>query len=141
MSRKMMDKTRIQTNKKLNKTEREIGRIYKSDPALKRIIREYMDYMKTVKEKTQESYDAYMNETDRDKKEDLKKEYMKEVRYLTTGSKQYRKLVKRFTEVMADVNQKALDIVNDTMTDIYCMNYNEVATECKKVGIKVNGKK
>ena len=64
---------------------------------------------------------------------------MKEVRYLTTGSKQYRKLVKRFTEVMADVNQKALDIVNDTMTDIYCMNYNEVATECKKVGIKVNG--
>lgn len=139
MSRKIMDKTRIQTNKKLNKTEREIGRIYKSDPALKRIIREYMDYMKTVKEKTQESYDAYMNETDQDKKEDLKKEYMKEVRYLTTGSKRYRKLVKRFTEVMADVNQKALDIVNDTMTDIYCMNYNEVATECKKVGIKVNG--
>lgn len=134
-----MDKTRIQTNKKLNKTEREIGRIYKSDPALKRIIREYMDYMKTVKEKTQESYDAYMNETDQDKKEDLKKEYMKEVRYLTTGSKRYRKLVKRFTEVMADVNQKALNIVNDTMTDIYCMNYNEVATECKKVGIKVNG--
>lgn len=134
-----MDKARIQTNKKLNKMEREIGRIYKDDPALKHIQKEYADYMKMVQKETKSSYEAYINETDRDVKEDLKKTYMEKVRALTINSPKYRKLIERITSVLAKVNQRALDVSNKAMREIYTINYNQVAEECVRVGIKVNG--
>jgi hypothetical protein len=40
---------------------------------------------------------------------------------------------------MAKVNQEALDVVNESMAGVYCINYNQIATECKRAGIKVNG--
>lgn len=134
-----MDKARTQTNKELNKIDRKIGRIYQSDPALKNIQKEYNKYMKMVQEKTQSSYDAYINETDREIREDLKKAYMNEVRSLTIESKQYRKLIQKFAKVMSGVNEEALKVVNDSITDVYTLNYNQVAVDCKEVGIEVNG--
>jgi hypothetical protein len=134
-----MDRARIQTNKELNKIDRKIGRIYQSDPALKNIQKEYDKYMKMVQEKTQSSYDAYINEIDREIREDLKKVYMNEVRSLTIESKQYRKLIQKFAKVMSDVNEEALKVVNDSITDVYTLNYNQVAVDCKEVGIEVNG--
>jgi hypothetical protein len=92
-----------------------------------------------VQEKTQSSYDAYINETDREIREDLKKVYMNEVRALTIESKQYRKLIQKFAKVMSKVNEEALKVVNDSMTDVYTLNYNQVAVDCKEVGIEVNG--
>lgn len=95
--------------------------------------------MKKVKLDTQELYDSYISATDRDEKAELKKAYSDAVQKLTLGSKQYRSLLDRFTKAMAGANDKALAIANDTMLDIYTMNYNQVADECKKVGIRVDG--
>ena len=134
-----MDKARRQTDKILNGMKHEIGRIYESDPALIHIQREYDNYMSMVQKRTEESYNKYMKETDQDKKAELKKIYTDEVKDLTINSAQYKKLVKRITSVMADVNQRALNICNKNMAEIYAINYNQVAVDCRKVGIRVDG--
>lgn len=130
-----MDRARTKTDQKLNKMESQIGRIYESSPALKRIEKEYAEYMKMVEKKTESAYKAYKESDDAD----LKKAYTDAVRALTIESKEYKKLVKKFTEIMAQVNQEALDLVNSSMSEIYALNYNEVAVECKRVGIRVDG--
>ena len=134
-----MDRARAQTDKKLNQMEREIGRIYENDPALKRIEKEYAKYMKMVEKRTEAAYKAYMEEDDAEAKADLKKAYSDEVRALTLDSKEYKKLVKRITSTLSEVNQKAVDVANNAMADIYMLNYNQVAVDCRKAGIKVNG--
>jgi len=135
----MLDKARQKTDKRLKEMEKKIGRMYRMHPALKSIKKEFADYMKMVQKKTKTSYDDYINETDPDKREEKKKIYTDEVKKLTLQSSQYKKLVKKIAKTMAKVNQDALDIVNAEMVPIYTDNYNQVAVECKKVGIKVNG--
>lgn len=132
-----MDKARIQTDKKLKSMEKEISRVYKTYPALLSVEKEYAEYLEMVKEKTADLYTAYVE----DPNDDTKKAYMDEVRKLTIGSKKYNELVKKTASVLAEVNEKALDISNKAMVEIYAINYNQVADECKRVGIKVNGNK
>ena len=50
------------------------------------------------------------------------------------------RIIKEFTRVLAQVNQKALDVVNGTLPEVYAVSYNNVADECRRVGIKVNGR-
>lgn len=134
-----MDNARERTDKCLQKMEREIGRIYSSSPALKRIRNKYMEYMKEVEEQTKEAYKAYKKENDASKKAELKKEYIRQVKELTLENKKYKAIVSEFTRVMAEVNQQAIDYTNSKMKSIYIDNYNQVAVDCRKVGIKVNG--
>lgn len=135
----MADKARQKTDKRLKEMEKKIGRMYRMHPALIEVRKEYAKYMKMVQKRTESSYKAYINETDKDIKEDLKHVYMDELRGLTIQSKRYNKLVKKIVKTMAKVNQDALDIVNAEMVPIYTDNYNQVAEECRKVGIEVNG--
>lgn len=134
----MIDNARTQTDKRLNEIERKIGRLYKTHPALKRIQKDYDKYMSMVQTRTDDLYRAYINETDKDIKSEAKKTYMDAVERLTIKSKEYQKLVKKIVETLAKVNQEALDITNDSMAEIYMINYNQVATDCRHVGIKVN---
>jgi len=134
-----MDKIRQETDKKLNAMEAKIGRIYENSPALKRVKKEYLNYMDMVQKRTESSYKAYINESDKDIKEKLKQAYTAEIESLTIRSAAYNKIIKKFTKALAKVNQEALNVVNGTMTEIYCINYNQVASECTRVGIKVNG--
>lgn len=133
-----MDKARMQTEKKLNRLESAIGRVYENSPALKRVSAEYKRYMASVQKAAEGSYRAYINETDKETKDELKKVYMDEIKALTINSKEYKKLIDEITTVLARVNQDALDIVNAGMLTIYAENYNQVAEECRKAGIKVN---
>jgi chromosome segregation ATPase len=135
------DRARTQTDKRLESMEKEIGRVYQNSPAMKRIVKKFNTYMKDVQDQTADLYDAYMQESDRDEKIKKKKAYSEAVQELTLRSKEYRKILKEFTQVMAETNQQALKVANDAMVDIYVMNYNQVADECRKVGIKVNGEK
>lgn len=135
----MTDKARQKTDKRLKKMERDISRMYKMHPALIAIRKEFAKYMKMVQKRTESSYNAYVNETDKDIKEDLKRVYMDELKGLTIQSKKYRRLVKKIVKTMAKVNQDALNIVNAEMVSVYTDNYNQVAVDCEKVGIKVNG--
>lgn len=133
-----MDKARRKTDKRLKKMEREMGGVYKKDPALLAVEKEYAAYMKDVQEKTKPEYDDYIHAKDGEKTE-KKKAYQDAVKALTLNSKEYRKIVEKVCAVLAKVNQKALDIANDQMIAIYTDNYNQVAEECRRVGIKVNG--
>lgn len=135
----MADKARTQTDKKLRQMERDIGRVYRLHPALLAVEKEYAKYMGIVQEKTKAEYRAYMDEDDPDIKAEKEKAYMRKVRELTMESTRYNKIVEKIVGVLADVNQQALDISNKAMPEIYAMNYNQVAEDCKKVGIKVNG--
>ena len=135
----MADNARKQTEKKLKQMERDIGRVYKLHPALLSVKKEYAKYMGMVQRKTKKEYDAYMDESDPDIRAEKKKVYMNKVRALTMESKQYEKILRKIISVLSRVNQDALDISNKAMPEIYAINYNQVAEDCKKVGIKVNG--
>jgi hypothetical protein len=134
-----MDKARNRTDKILTQMERRINEVYTRSPALLRIQKKYNKYMQEVSVATYEAYMAYQNEPMGDNRDRLKKAYMSEVRGYTLDNKRYLSIVSEFTEIMADVNQQALDIVNAEMPEIYMLNYNQIADACKKVGIKVNG--
>jgi len=131
------DRARKKTDKMLRGMERRVRAVYSSDPSLLRMQKKYENYMESVKLATQESYEAYKNAPAGDERDRLKQAYVKEVRDLTINNRLYKDLISEFTRVMAQVNQTALDIVNSEMEDVYMVNYNQVAVDCKKVGIKV----
>lgn len=132
-----IDKAREQTDKILKEMERDIGRVYKTNPALLKSKKKLMNYLDKVKEQTKPEYDKYVNETDEKERKRLKKIYGDKVKELTFESKEYKKILKEFVETLSITNQSALNIVNDSMINIYTLNYNQVGEECKKVGIKV----
>ena len=65
---------------------------------------------------------------------------MEAMRKHTFGSKEYTAIMDEYADAIAGANAKALDIANDAMIEVYTISYNQVADECKRVGIKVNGK-
>lgn len=120
--------------------ERQIRKEYRKNSDLREAEKIFLRYMEKVKGKTQAEYDAYINADDGEKK-DLKKKYIQAVKSLTVYSKEYKKMIERVTRLLAKANQNALDIVNNEMVSIYTDNYNQVAEDCRRVGIKVNGRK
>ena len=130
-----MDRARTQTDKKLDMIEREIGRVYKEHPALLAIEKEYAKYMAKVQKQTEKEYKAYKEDPEQ------KQAYIDKVKALTLGSKEYARLTQKIARVLAEVNQQALEISNNAMLEVYAMNYNQVADDCRKAGIKVDGKK
>lgn len=137
----MKDKARAQTDKTLKLMEKEISRVYDKNPALISVYKKYKRYMDMVQKRTEGLYKAYIDESDKNIKLDNKKAYMDAIRALTIESADYRKLVKKIAKAITKVNKQALNIVNGAMQEIYVINYNQVAVDCEKVGIKVNGKK
>lgn len=133
-----MDKARQKTDRMLNDLERRVQAVYRSDPSLLRIQKRYMQYMDDVDKRTKDAYKAFSNEINSDTKAELKKAYMAQIEALTIKNKRYKDIVTEFARIMANVNQKALDLVNAEMSDIYVLNYNQIAVDCKKVGIDVN---
>lgn len=131
------DKAREQTDKILKEMERDIGRVYKTNPALLRVRKKLNAYLDDVQEKVEPEYTAYKNEKDDKKRKELKKIYGDKVKELTLQNKQYKKLVDEFTTVLAETNQSALNVVNNSMIRVYTINYNEVSNDLKKV--KING--
>ena len=130
-----MDRARTQTDKKLDMIEREIGRVYKEYPALLAIEKEYAKYMAKVQKQTEKEYKAYKEDPEQ------KQAYIDKVKALTLGSKEYAQLTQKIARVLAEVNQQTLEISNNAMLEVYAMNYNQVADDCRKAGIKVDGKK
>jgi len=136
----MMDRARAQTDKRLERLDKEIGRVYKSNPALLAIEREYAKYMASVKKRTDALYSDYINEKDEDIKKEKKDAYMGKLRALTLDNKEYKRLVANIAHVLAEVNQQALDISNKAMREVYALNYNQVAEDCREAGIEIDGK-
>lgn len=131
------DKARQKTDKMLAGIERQMGRVYETNPALLNIQKKYEAYMDDVSKRTESAYKAFMDAEDEESKKEAKEAYMGQIRAYTVQSKEYNKIIKEFVHALALANQKAMDVVNDSMVDIYVMNYNQVAEDCRKVGIKV----
>lgn len=134
-----MDEARKRTDKLLSDLERRVSEVY-ADPSLLRMERKYEQYMKRVEELTVDDYRAFSTSEDIDDRKRLKTVYKRHVESLTTQNRQYKDIVTEFNKVLSDVNQKALDIINDSMAEIYAINYNQIAGDCERLGIKVNGK-
>ena len=125
-----------ETDRILEVAERRIAKIYADNAPLRNIDKKYKEYMSSVKQKTEILRRDYLN-ADAEHKEEAKKAYMKAVRELTYDNLQYKKLVDQCVEILAKVNQEALDVTNDCMLDTYVSGYNDVAGECRKAGIEV----
>lgn len=132
-----MDNARQRTDKRLQKMEREIGRIYENNPALKNIQKEYLKYMAAVNKKAKKAYLEYKNADGQEEKRLLKQAYIDQVKALTVESVEYNKLMRRYAMALSEANAQALEYINDNVDAIYVDNYNDIATECKKMGIKV----
>lgn len=132
-----MDRARKRTEKKLRSLEKRVKGVYANDPSLLRMLKRFEQYMNEVDEATHEAYLEYNNAEWGEMRDKAKRAYMEAVRRLTIENRMYNDMISRFTEVMAEVNQQALDVINAEMDDIYMLNYNQVAVDCKKVGIKV----
>lgn len=135
-----MDKAREKTDKRLASMERKMQKEYRTFPALKAAEKKYLAYMKEVQQQTQEEYEAYSKATGEDRRE-LKQAYTDAVKKLTINSKEYKKVLDGFIDALTKANQAALSIANDEMVGIYADNYNQIADQCRKFGIKVNGSK
>lgn len=133
------DRARAKSDLILESTEKKMGRIYDTDPALVKIEKKLLKYLNKVGKDTAELYKAYKN-AEPDDKADAKKAYMEAMRKLTFSSKEYTAIMDEYADAIAGANAKALDIANDAMIEVYTISYNQVADECKRVGIKVNGK-
>ena len=132
-----MDRARKKTDKILDDMERRIAKVYTDSPALRRIQDKYIRYMKMVDDKTKDLYLAYEKEEDLEKKNLLKMQYSEKVQMLTLYSQQYKNIIREFVGILAKENQNALDIVNDNLDEIFVINYNQIAEECRKIGIHV----
>ena len=133
------DKARAKSDLILEGIEKKMGRIYDTDPALIKIEKKLVKYLDKVEADVDDLYKAYKN-ADPDNKAESKKAYEDAVRKRTLESKEYAGITKEFAEALAGANKKALDVANDAMIEVYTVSYNQVAEECKRVGIKIDGR-
>ena len=131
------DRARTETEKRLDTLEKDIDALFSHDKTLNSAMNALQKYLARVQKLTEASYKAYTSETDKDIKAEAKKAYMDEICKHTIDSKEYQKLSQAVVDALAACNQKALDATNAEMPEIYAVNYNQVATECREVGIDV----
>jgi hypothetical protein len=135
------DKARQRTERKLDQMEKQIGRVYQKSPALLAVVKELKAYMAGVQKRTETAYNAYKEAEGTDDYDALKNAYMAEIRRYTVDSMEYKAIIKKFVAALAKVNEQATDISNNAMYEVYAINYNQVAEDCRKAGISVNGEK
>lgn len=137
MNTKKSDRARTETEKRLDTLEKGIDALFSHDKTLNSAMTALQKYLARVQKLTEASYKAYTSESDKDIKAEAKKAYMDEIRKHTIDSKEYQKLSQAVVDALAACNQKALDATNAEMPEIYAVNYNQVADECREVGIDV----
>lgn len=114
-----------------------ISDLYAQSPEIAKWIAKYRTYMRMVDKRTKLARERFLNEQDEILKAKYQKAYREALEGYTTGSLEYERLIAGFSYALAEVNQQALDIVNGRMAEIYMLNYNQVAEQCKEVGIEV----
>ena len=132
-----MDKARQRTDKQLKKIQKNIFKVYQNNQQLKKASKKYKAYMDIVKKRTKTEYEAFINESDTKLKSELKNAYISILRELTVNSKDYKKVVKEYARALTAANSEALKQINNKTAQIYADNYNQVAVECRRVGIEV----
>lgn len=128
----MPDKARVLTDKKLKALEKRISKAY--EEALKDITEEWERYMERGKKRLSRLRLAFLNASDEDKAE-AKKAYTDALRNYTLRNAQYDNMVDVITTRLAEVNRIALAYANESLPEIYTLNYNQLSAEATKLGI------
>lgn len=126
----MPDQARIQTDKELNKIEKEIYSIYsKSADEISAKWYKYMEsHERTLNTAYKELQDAKKS-GDQDTIKSAQENYERTVKNITLNNDRYKAMLNETTAKLAHVNEIALDYVNGNMPKIYTLNYNEFANQ------------
>lgn len=114
-----LDKARRQTDKLLEKLEKDIISTYKK--AEKEITEKWNSFMEGGKKKL----DDLLKSGDQTA-------YQKALKNYTLGNKYYDAMVKETTRQLANANKTAIAYANDSIPEIYATNYNQVSELVKQ---------
>lgn len=132
-----MDKARKETDKRLAKMEAELTKIYqKSAKGIYANWNKYMDEADKKLKPLQNAYDKAKQGGDADETKSAGIALSKAKREITLQSNQYRDMLSETTKRLAEVNQTAVAYLNESIPDIYALNYNAISGDAAKVGVK-----
>lgn len=129
----MADRAREWTDKRLEKMERHLTRIYTQ--AQDEITAKWNDYMRRGQIRLANLYDNYRTAPPSQKADALKR-YQDAVQSYTLRNKWYKDMVDETTLRLANVNQIAASYINDQIPEIYVTNYNFIDEDALATGIK-----
>lgn len=130
----MADRARKLTDKELNKLEREIYELYATSQAeMSEKWRKYMQSHKKSLDKLYNDLQEAKRSGDKDAISAAQEKYERAVKNVTLNDNRYKAMINETTAKIANVNQTALDYVNNEMPKVYTLNYNAFADE------KING--
>lgn len=125
-----MDSARAYTDKKLREMEAEIQKIYRQSQA--EIQEKWDKFMKSHEPKLNKAQRELEKAKKSGNRDDIKKardNYERIARNITFNDRRYRAMVNETTARLANVNQIALDYLNDNLSGIYTENYNEFGNQ------------
>lgn len=121
----MADKTRILTDKELEKMERHLSAIYKR--ANKEIGETWKNYLAEVGKEIkplQDAYDAAKKSGDKDAIKKAGKALAAKQREKTIMDKHYKSMTEQLAQELRRVNETAVAYVNGKLPEVYALNYN-----------------
>lgn len=132
-----MDGARKATDKHLAKMERELTDIYQK--SAKGIYSKWDKYMNNATkriEKLQNEYEEAKRSGDKDRILETGKALGIAKRNITLQNDNYKAMLDETTKRLAEVNQTATAYLNQSIPNIYALNYNAISGDAAKVGVK-----
>lgn len=132
-----MDKARKETDKRLEKMESELTKIYQK--SAKGIYTRWDKYMAGAAEKLkplEEEYNKAKQSGDKDLIREAGMKLGQAKRKVTLQSDQYKAMLEETAKKLSSVNQTATAYLNKSIPDIYTLNYNAISGDAAKVGVK-----
>jgi SPP1 gp7 family putative phage head morphogenesis protein len=127
----MADKARQWTDAELERMENHLANIYSR--AYKEVKVSWDDFLEDAKEEADKLLEAINNAVDDKEKKKAKQAYQKFLREKTLKNQYYKDLVEEITGQILNINQTALDYINDKLPDIYVVNYNAIAPSVENI--------
>lgn len=118
----MADRARKQTDAWLKKLEKEIAGVYRQSQD--EITAAWNAYMTQGQERLDRLWQAYQN-APAGQRRAAKQAWQEAMRNYTLQNQQYRAMVEDVTYKIAHANEMALAYVNNSLPDIYALNYNQ----------------
>lgn len=125
-----MPSARQQTDKQLEDMEKRLKELYSQ--AEKELKDKWEVFAKTQESKLKEAYNVLQEAKKGENWKEINKakaEYEHIVRNATLNNERYKALVNETTERLANVNETATNYINNNMSKIYTINYNDFANQ------------
>jgi len=123
-----MSNARSKTEKALRDIEKRISSLY--EQAEKELNAKWLSFMRQQEPKIEKAYKQFVDAQISGSRKDIesaKAEYERMMKKLTIGNERYKALVNETTDKLARTNESALNYINDKMSEIYLVNYNDFA--------------